>query len=190
MAYDHPHKSVIQILHPLAGGDLLPDYLFVGVAQLPGHVFGHVHVEARILASLLQAEVGQVRGDADRDGRAGRLGRVLKAVPAGRQKAHGAHQGYCDCKLCHSSDSHLSSASARFLQLDSTFWSFGGRQGIKKVELAGFEPATLSMPWRCATSCAIAPTEKPKTSKHKYTAKLQKFNSWIRKFPHPERTSG
>ena len=25
------------------------------------------------------------------------------------------------------------------------------------VELRGFEPLTLSMPWRCATSCAIAP---------------------------------
>ena len=25
------------------------------------------------------------------------------------------------------------------------------------VELGGFEPPTLSMPWRCATSCAIAP---------------------------------
>ena len=27
------------------------------------------------------------------------------------------------------------------------------------VELGGFEPPTLSMPWRCATSCAIAPSE-------------------------------
>ena len=27
------------------------------------------------------------------------------------------------------------------------------------VELGGFEPPTLSMPWRCATSCAIAPNE-------------------------------
>ena len=25
------------------------------------------------------------------------------------------------------------------------------------MELRGFEPLTLSMPWRCATSCAIAP---------------------------------
>ena len=29
--------------------------------------------------------------------------------------------------------------------------------GNLPVELRGFEPLTLSMPWRCATSCAIAP---------------------------------
>lgn len=39
----------------------------------------------------------------------------------------------------------------------------GMKKGFRKspetlsVELRGFEPLTLSMPWRCATSCAIAP---------------------------------
>ena len=32
------------------------------------------------------------------------------------------------------------------------------------VELRGFEPLTLSMPWRCATSCAIAPKSALQTS--------------------------
>ena len=30
-------------------------------------------------------------------------------------------------------------------------------EAFNSVELRGFEPLTLSMPWRCATSCAIAP---------------------------------
>ena len=30
-------------------------------------------------------------------------------------------------------------------------------RGSQPVELGGFEPPTPSMPWRCATSCAIAP---------------------------------
>ena len=33
--------------------------------------------------------------------------------------------------------------------------------GHLSVELRGFEPLTLSMPWRCATSCAIAPELNP-----------------------------
>ena len=32
-----------------------------------------------------------------------------------------------------------------------------GSSLVRGVELRGFEPLTLSMPWRCATSCAIAP---------------------------------
>ena len=30
-------------------------------------------------------------------------------------------------------------------------------EAFNSVELRGFEPLTLAMPWRCATSCAIAP---------------------------------
>ena len=60
-------------------------------------------------------------------------------------------------------------AGGRFIWFagDRVRWMVDKRLNTKKasdyskafnsVELRGFEPLTLSMPWRCATSCAIAP---------------------------------
>ena len=44
----------------------------------------------------------------------------------------------------------------RIPPLGGGFWTVRCLETLS-VELRGFEPLTLSMPWRCATSCAIAP---------------------------------
>ena len=55
------------------------------------------------------------------------------------------------------------------------------------VELRGFEPLTLSMPWRCATSCAIAPKSALQTSykiHHRHEPRNFRRVARIRKLPY------